>query len=281
MFKIYDLNYNEVNFPVDSLGLGLKALDIEIGSIQYNSIYSESSNTDTLVKRYPKDREVSIQAMFTAYDTADYRLKRDRVYAFFRNLGVFYVAESHQPFKLLKVIVDEAYMPERPVIHWGMLDIPLKVLGTPFKQSIHTTLDIDNEGLLFNDKWAYGMGLSANENQWKYSFSNENPRFYNAGTEEIKLIRQKESEIKLTFKGPTVNGLLDIDDSSTTFKIWEDFKAGDVLIIKGDKVTLNGNNVLGETNFEFLTVKKGWNDWDIRGLNGQFDFDIDFRFLYD
>ena len=280
MFKIYDLNYKEVSFPVDDLGFGLKSLDINVGPVIYENIYTSSSRADQLVKRYPKDRDVSINAMFTAYNTVDWRLKRDRVYSFFRNLGVFYIAESYQPYKLLKVIVDESYEVDRPVIRWGLLEIPLKIIDTPFKQSLHTTLDIDAEGVRWNDKWGYGMGLSSDSSEWEYKFSNTNPRFYNAGTEEIKLIQQKESVIRLTAKGSTANNLLDIDDGSTTFKIFRALKSGDVLEIKGHQVRLNGNNVLQDTNRNFLTIKKGWNNWDIRGLT-DFVFEIDFRFLYD
>lgn len=523
MFKIYDLNYKEVSFPVDDLGFGLKSLDIDIGPVIYENIYTQSSRADQLVKRYPKDRTVTLHAMFTSYkkNVADWRLKRDRVYEYFRTLGVFYVAESYQPFKLLKVIVDADYMPDRPVNIWGMLDIPLKIIDTPFKQSLHTTSDIDSEGVRWNDKWGYGMGLSSEREQWKYRFgsdfttitginwndggistsngsiqlSNQNNiysdevtvspgerivfedtsnhpninfwrafeyndstfigviegqpgtntvslttrgnrlsfstsvhanqpvrapnvgvtiqptikrmlnttkfSFYNAGTEEVKLIQQKESEVTLhvisatsnpetsvnpipltfelggwwgstgekvtgnnptqirsvspydvvpgmtlrtppnnlyeynvlLFKGDTslgwgewlefgatytfndnytvrisvqrkdkapisatdlntvsslirsiegvsISDTIEIYDGKTRFTLNQNIKSGDVLKLKGNLIELNGNNVLGKTNRGFLTINKGWNHWEIKGLT-QFDLDINFRFLYD
>ena len=412
MFKIYDLNFKEVSIPVERLGYGIKALDISIGPIIYDTVYSNGNRADTPIKRYPKDREVSINILTTAADTIDWRMKRDQVYTFFRRLGVFYVAESYQPFKLLKVMVDEDYEVDRPVTRWGLAEIPLKIIGTPFKQSLHTTGTIGSEGMLFNNKWGYSMGTWFAENYWQYEFTgipvNENllsapydyqkPKgehavtilsgglpsgtytisfeytvnsgsnvvtnfllyaggiltrieldnyidsdservkkvfsipenlsgndivlyggtngaesidndvsftnikieegnvatpfdipssgsskkvtFYNAGTEEVKLIQQKESEITLTLYSIPPNNLIDIDDGSTTFKIWKEFKLGDVLKIKGDSITLNGVNVLGDTNFNFLTVKTGWNYWEVRGIKN-FDFKIDFRFLYD
>lgn len=280
MFKIYDLNYNELTFPKDKLGYGLRGLDISIGPVIHENIYSQSSYADKLVKRYPKDRQVSISILFTSMDTIDWRLKRDRVYEFFRNLGVFYVAESYQPFKLLKVIVDDDYEMNRPVNIWGQSEISLKIIDTPFKQSLHTTADIDAEGMQFNDKWAYGMGTWFAENYWQYSFTNEDPTFYNAGTEEVKLIKQKDSVITLTIKSAPPNDLIDIDDGVTTFKLFKACEPGDVLKISGHKVTLNGVNVMGDTNGNFLTAKKGWNYWDIRGVT-DFEFKIDFRYLYD
>ena len=278
MFKIYDLNYKEVSFPVDDLGYGLKSLDINVGPVIYENIYTSSSRADQLVKRYPKDRDVSINAMFTAYNTVDWRLKRDRVYSFFRNLGVFYIAESYQPYKLLKVIVDESYEVDRPVIRWGLLEIPLKIIDTPFKQSLHTTLDIDAEGVRWNDKWGYGMGLSSNTEQWKYKFTNTNPRFYNAGTEDIKLIQQKGSLIRLIPKESVP--WLEISDGTTSFRMNRQTTIDSPLTLKGHQIRVNNANVLDQTNREFLTIKKGWNNWQIRGIS-KFEIEIDYRFLYD
>ena len=282
MFKIYDLNYKEVSLPVERLGYGIKALDISIGPIIYDTVYSNGNRADTPIKRYPKDREVSINILTTSADTIDWRMKRDQVYAFFRRLGVFYVAESYQPFKLLKVMVDEGYEVDRPVTRWGLAEIPLKIIDTPFKQSLHTTGTIGSEGMLFNNKWAYGMGTWFAENYWQYEFAGVKPTFYNAGDEEVKLIQQKESLITLKINAVPTNGLIDIDDGTTTFKLWYDFKVGDVIRIHGKHVTLNGKNVLGDTNFNFLTVKTGWNYWDVRGVpNRDYEFKIDFKYLYD
>lgn len=409
MFKIYDLNYKEVRFPVDDLGFGFKSLDIDIGPVIYENIYTQSIRADKLVKRYPKDRSVSINAMFTSYNTIDWRLKRDVIYEFLRTLGVFYVAEEYQPFKLLKVIVDTDYMPDRPVNIWGMLEIPLKIIDTPFKQSLHTTLDIDREGVRWNDKWGYGMGLSSEREQWKYSFGpipvkkvfnhtffengsiylhngqnadanqqlgrlkNHYPveinqsyridiketggtinyiriyhydsagnkvgdegtenvngngstsydftalgssirfllyavgdlqvnvsgigsnnlteidivglfdtthkfRHYNAGTEQVKLIQQKESELTINIESSA--NWLEIHDGKNTFRLNRSVKAGDILIIRGHLILLNGNNVSGDSNRVFLTVKKGWNNWEIIGIKN-FEFKINYRFLYD
>ena len=282
MFKIYDLNYKEVSLPVERLGYGIKALDISIGPIIYDTVYSNGNRADTPIKRYPKDREVSINILTTSADTIDWRMKRDELYSFFRRLGVFYVAESYQPFKLLKVMVDEGYEVDRPVTRWGLAEIPLKIIDTPFKQSLHTTGTIGSEAMLFNNKWAYGMGTWFVENYWQYEFTGVKPTFYNAGDEEVKLIQQKESLITLKINAVPTNGLIDIDDGTTTFKLWYDFKVGDVIRIHGDKVTLNGTNVLGDTNFNFLNVKKGWNYWDVRGIPSRdYEFKIDFRYLYD
>ena len=283
MFKVYDSNFKEVKIPVDSLGFGSRALEINVGPVIYENVYSQSRRADTLVKRYAKDRQVSIVLMVSGMDETDFRMKRDTLYSFFRKLGVFFIAEAQQPFKLIKVIVNDDYDIDRQTPEIAMPEIPLKIIDTPFKQSLHTTLDIDSEGVRWNDKWGYGMGLSSDSSQWKYSFDTDagqsyDFKFLNAGTEAVKLIQQKESRIRVEFK--VAGSWFEISDGTTTFRLNKSYVKGDVLVIRGSKIFFNGQNVLQDTNRNFLTVKQGLNTWQTRGSK-YYDFSIDFRFLYD
>ena len=283
MFKVYDSNFKEVKIPVDRLGFGSRALEINVGPVIYENVYSQSRWADTLVKRYAKDRQVSIVLMVSGMDETDFRMKRDELYSFFRNLGIFFVAEEQQPFKLIKVIVNDDYDIDRQTPEIAMPEIPLKIIDTPFKQSLHTTLDIDSEGVRWNDKWGYGMGLSSDSSQWKYSFDTDagqsyDFKFLNAGTEAVKLIQQKESRIRVEFK--VAGSWFEISDGTTTFRLNKSYVKGDVLVIRGSKIFFNGQNVLQDTNRNFLTVKQGMNTWQTRGSK-YYDFSIDFRFLYD
>lgn len=403
MVKFYDENYKEVYLPGDSrLHYGSIPLELTISSIQMEKAGGKSK---------PVGRTASLRGAIIASDDIDMDMKMDNVMTFLRRLGEFYVAKANTPFKLLKVEVLDSYDIEPGNGVLTEFVVPLNVLKPFYKQSLHTTGTIGSEGMLFNNKWGYGMGTWFAENYWQYEFKgipvnenilntynfrkrsseyavpilqggltkgtytisfeynvNSSPNgvtnfllyagspavyielesyveagsdrifgtfsitdaqslrevtlyggtsaaeslnndisfnnvkiekgsqatpfnipggstsqkytFFNAGNEEVKLIQQKESEITLTLYSIPPNNLIDIDDGSTTFKIWKDFKLGDVLKIKGDSVTLNGANVLGDTNFNFLTVKTGWNYWEVRGLKNA-DFKIDFRFLYD
>lgn len=277
-FKIYDLNFKKVDLPKDRLGFGLNGLDINIGSIVYESIYATGSGTDQLHKRIPKDRKVTIDFFYTSKDILDWSLKRDTIYSFFRNLGPFYIAEEFEPHKLLKVIVDDPYEIERVVDVWGKSTINLKVLDTPFKKSLYTSLTLNDEGAQFNGKWSAGMGISTDESTWKYRFVNEKPRFLNIGDTSIKLIREKDFYIHLLIDQD--GQFVEIYDGQNTFRYNKAVKVGDQLVIKGSTVELNGNNVLGDTNFTFLEVSEGWNEWEVRGLT-QYKFYVRIRFLYD
>lgn len=275
MVKFYDKNMNEVYLPKDTdLHYGSYPLELNISSIEYEKQGK---------KRVPIGRQASLSAFIIASRETDMKLKIKRIYEFFRTLGEFYVADSDTPFELLKVSVDQSY--DIGFGNGALIDyeIPLNVHKPYFKQSLHTTLDIDSEGVRWNDKWGYGMGLSSDKSEWKYSFDTDagqsyNFKFLNAGTEEVKLIQQKDSRIRVEFK---VSGSwFEISDGSTTFRLNKSYVNGDVLVIRGSKVFFNGQNVLQDTNHNFLTVKKGMNTWQTRGPK-YYDFEIDFRFLYD
>lgn len=276
MVKFYDKNMNEVYLPKDTdLHYGSYPLELKISSIEYE----KRGN-----KRVPTGRQASLRAFIISSRCSDMQMKIDRIFEFLRSLGEFYVASAHTPYKLLKVSVDQSYTIDYGNTVLTDFEIPLVVHKPYFKQSLHTTLDIDREGVRWNDKWAYGMGLTSEKERWKYSFNHSGGSgtfdfsFFNAGTEAIKLIQQKESVIRIKFNAS--GGFQRISDGDTEFRMDKSYVAGDVLEIKGHKVTLNGNNILGETNRNFLNVKKDWNHWRLTGA-WQLELDIEFRFIYD
>lgn len=399
MVRIYDESMKEVFMPKDEdLHYGSYPLELILSSIQI-----EKSGRKTI----PVGRTASLRVFIIASRHTDMDLKISNVFEFFRSLGVFYVAKENEPFKLLKVEVNSEYTPEIGNTALTEFEIPLTVLKPFYRQSLHTTADIDREGVRWNDKWGYGMGLSAEKEQWKYSFkpeptatqlngnlfengsiflsngqnadtnqqlgrlkdnypvvkndsyrlnlnetggtinyirifhydsagnkigdegtenvngngsttyeftalgdyirlllyassaaqvnvsgigtvteislsgyvnTNHTFKFYNASTEEIKLIQQKESSILL--RALSNASWVEIDDGETTFRLDRTLIVGGPLTLKGHQIRVNNANVLHQTNRNYLTIKKGWNEWEIRGIKN-FEFDIDFRFLYD
>lgn len=400
MVRIYDENMKEVFMPKDEdLHYGSYPLELTLSSIQ-----TDKSGRKTI----PVGRSASLRVFIIASRHTDMDLKIGRIFEFFRSLEAFYVAKENEPFKLLKVEVNSEYTPDIGNTALTEFEIPLTVIKPFYRQSLHTTADIDSEGVRWNDKWGYGMGLSAEKEQWKYSFEpkptsiiltsdlfeqgnihnsgghnlntvlthvrtidnhivakgtqynikldessgnadyvrilhynadgsfisndagmtvvngngtseytftalgerlrlviypygnnqvlasdigtktkiniagyvqiNHSFKFYNAGTEALKLIQQKESVVAVNIKSSAE--WLEIFDGDKAFRLNKAVKNGDVLELKGHQILLNGRNVAGVTNRTFLTVKKGWNEWQIRGITN-FEFDIDFRFLYD
>ncbi len=215
MFTIYDLNFNAVTLPVDDLGYGLRGLDVEVSSTaQEVTEQTISGVPGSIITGYrDSGREMSIHARLKAKDAIDFRLKRDRVFSFFRRLGTFYITEKQQGNKLMKVRVVEGYQFQRSENNqtFATVDIPLKIIGQPYWISRYTSMDLhDSNGIPFNSHWSFGMGLEVDPDKLKYQFSNQSSiNVFNAGTVPIKTIQEKDNCI-IT---------IEINQSVTNFKI--------------------------------------------------------------
>ena len=108
------------------------------------------------------DRPVSLFLRIKAADAADFRLLRNEVFATFDVGSAFYVAESDVPSRVLKVVVDESYIPDRLTEEYADFDINCRTLDSVFWESKYTTLELHDSGY---DATAEKYGLVDNINQ--------------------------------------------------------------------------------------------------------------------
>ncbi len=290
-FKIYDLNFNPVPLPVDDLGYGLRGLDLIVSSIGQevteHTIPGRPGKITTGVR--DDDRDMSISARIKAMNATDYRMKRDRVYSFFRGLGAFYVTEAQQGNKLMKVRVIERYTPERPdnLQTYAFVDIPLKIDGHPYWISRHKTMDLhNNKGVPANGNWSFGMGLDVSADDLTYQYENVSEfSIYNAGIPLKTILEKDDCEIKIEIKQNVTSFLL----YDSTGRKWEynsakesswSLKPGDVIIFNGHDVRLNKTTIMERTNRYYPVLKSGINTLRIYGLL-QYKITFNFRFKYD
>src|SRR5699024_7551183 len=92
------------------------------------------------------EREIKLEMLLKAYDTQDYRLLRDAVYAMFQTSDTLYVVEEYEPGKRYHIAVDESFIPERIQNNqrYANATINCSMVGIPFAESIGTTMDIDS-----------------------------------------------------------------------------------------------------------------------------------------
>jgi len=289
-FKIYDLNFNPVPLPVDDLDYGLRGLDLEVSSIgqeptQHN-IPRRPGNIITGVR--DTDRDMTLSARIKAMNATDYRLKRDRVYSFFRGLGAFYVTESLQGNKLMKVRVIDQYVPERPdnLQTYAFVDIPLKIDGHPYWISRFKTMDLHkHNGIPANGNWSFGMGIDVSPDNLIYQYENASEfNIYNAGI-PLKTIQEKDNcEIKIEIKQNVTSFILydatggKWEYNPTKNSDWK-LKPGDVIIFNGHDVRLNKTTIMERTNRYYPILKEGINKFKISGLP-KYKITFDFRFKY-
>lgn len=289
-FKIYDENFNLVPLPTDDLGYGFRGLDLDVSSISQDvtehTMQGAPGNLVTGVQ--DKDRDIALKARIKAMTPTDYRLKRDVMYSFFRDLGAFYVTESQQGNKLLKVRVVDQYMPERVTNNrtYAFVEIPLKIDGQPYWISLFKTMDLHRyKGIPMNGRWSFGMGLDVEPSKLKYQFENVNQfEFYNAG-KQLKTIQEKGNcEIRLEVKQAVTSFMIE-DATGRKFEYnpsknsdWA-LKNGDVIIFNGHDVRINGTTIMERTNRYYFVIGQLMNRWKVTGLSN-YKITLDFRFKY-
>lgn len=254
MFIIYDLNFREVSLPKDNFGLGLEGLDLFFSSIGRNV----SDEHRTHVTDGP--RSANIRAYIKSMSRQDYKLKRNRVYSFFRQLGDFYIADIDEPNKLLKVSVDTEFTPNwlDGVNHAAEMDIPLSIIGQPYRISRYTTLELQN--LKRDGKWSRGMHLRRDDAYNQYVFINDTDiSVYNPS--DIDLYIKQHLDFKIKFEClQSMNRISLLDADSNEFIFSDNLVTGDVIEIEGHRIRKNGQLSAAKFNDVYPTLKGGYSE---------------------
>ena len=169
MFKIYDLNMKEITLPK-----GVMPLEIFVGSVSKNRVTEEVDGRAGVVDygfNYT-DRPVSLFLRIKAADKIDFRLLRNEVFATFDVGSAFYVAESDVPSRVLKVVVDESYIPDRLTEEYADFDINCRTLDSVFWESKYTTLELHDSGYSATAE-KYGLVDNIDDEKVKYRFEPE------------------------------------------------------------------------------------------------------------
>lgn len=169
MFKLFDLNMKEISIPD-----GVKPLDIFVGSIakerQTEAIPGRNGIVDYGANY--TERSVDLSLWIISNATVDYRLLRNELYALFDRGNAFYIAESNVPSRVLKVAVDESYIPERITRRHASVEISCRTLDSVFWESTYTTSELHDSGFdAIVEK--YGMADSINSDMTKYVFEQD------------------------------------------------------------------------------------------------------------
>src|SRR5699024_2468907 len=156
----------EIPFPD-----GVMPLEIFVGSIGKDRV-TEAVDGRAGVVDYGfnyTDRPVSLFLRIKAKDKIDFRLLRNEVFATFDVGSAFYVAESDVPSRVLKVAVDESYIPERLTAEYSDFDITCRTLDSVFWESTYTTLELHDSGYsAIAEK--YGLVDNIDDEKVKYRF---------------------------------------------------------------------------------------------------------------
>ena len=116
------------------------------------------------------ERPVSLFLRIKAADAADFRLLRNEVFATFDVGSAFYVAEADVPSRVLKVVVDESYIPDRLTEEYADFDINCRTLDSVFWETIYTTLELHDSGYSATAE-KYGLVDNIDDEKVQYRFT--------------------------------------------------------------------------------------------------------------
>ncbi|MFA2589988.1 phage tail family protein [Bacillus mobilis] len=217
-------------------------------------------------------RTINCSFYFKAVDMWDYALLRDEVFRLFDSREAFYIIDQRNPGKRWLVKYSSPYSIEQ---NWkyGFFEIDFVTVKLPFAESIGTTMD---DFTFDSDLWQIGQGLVAEDT--KYTHNTTSFQIYNAGHVTID---PKSMPLKIYFTGGSNS--LQIKNK-TTGDLWSyasNTMLGDWILLDGVKVTRSGfGSIFGKTNFGLITLKPGWNDFELIGPKGEWKIEFNFRFYY-
>ena len=129
--------------------------------------------------------------------------------------SAFYVAESDVPSRVLKVVVDESYIPERLTEEYADFDINCRTLDSVFWESKYTTLELHDSGYSATAE-KYGLVDNIDDEKVHYRFEPEiletvfnNPSQWESGSINSTngSLTDSDSEIRMTNYIDTIPGM--------------------------------------------------------------------------
>ena len=156
----------EIKFPE-----GLMPLDIFVGSIAKERATETIEGRSGIVDYGTNyvDRPVELSMWINSSDTTDYRLLRNELYALFDTGNAFYIEETRVPSRVLKVAVDESFIPDRLTIRNASVDVTCRTLDSVFWESKYTTLELHDNGYSATAE-KYGLVDNIDDEKVKYRF---------------------------------------------------------------------------------------------------------------
>ena len=213
-----------------TLPKGVMPLEIFVGSVAKNRVTEEVDGRSGVVDygfNYT-DRPVSLFLRIKAADAADFRLLRNEVFATFDVGSAFYVAEADVPSRVLKVVVDESYIPDRLTEEYADFDINCRTLDSVFWESRYTTLELHDSGYSATAE-KYGLVDNIDDEKVQYRFIPETDYQPN-----LISLTQSAWEVGNWY---TTNGTAGNQTGNVRTK------SGQIPLVKGEKYTLKDSSV--------------------------------------
>lgn len=274
-FTIFDPNMNKIDYPV-----GVLPLDFLVSAIEKER-YIETVNGIPGNVNYGfdyKEREVTLNFWLRHYHGEhDQKLLKSELYAMLDSQHYFYVSDDRLPTRVLKLAIDEPYLPDRiNGSNISTLEVKCQIIGLPFWETKYTTEKIEAKGYdaIYE---RFGMGDGINIDYPNYLFKENTIYIWNGGNVTVD---PRNMSLKFELSNVTSDGNFTISNETTSEKfVYKEAIASKKLTIDGTKVLINTTNKLRDSNRKFISLVPGLNKLTIS--NGTFGYIlVDFPFYY-
>lgn len=274
-FTIFDPNMNKIDYPV-----GVLPLDFLVSAIEKER-YIETVNGIPGNVNYGfdyKEREVTLNFWLRHYHGEhDQKLLKSELYAMLDSQPYFYVSDDRLPTRVLKLAIDEPYLPDRiNGSNISTLEVKCQIIGLPFWQTKYTTEKIEAKGYdaIYE---RFGMADGINIDYPNYLFKENTIYIWNGGNVTVD---PRNMNLKFELSDVTSDGNFTIANETTSEKfVYKEAIASKKLTIDGTKVLINTTNKLRDSNRKFISLVPGLNKLTIS--NGTFGYIlVDFPFYY-
>lgn len=275
-FKLYDPDMNELKFPD-----GVMPLDFLVSSIEKTRYTEEVKGIPGLVDYgfdYKTRNDASLAFWMDHHrGEYDYHLLVSEINELLDSQSYFYVSCNNLPTRILKIVVDSAYMPERiQDSKYANLEVPVEVIDLPFWRTKYTTQDIEKNG--YNavvEK--FGMADGIHMDYLTYTPKTNTFSIWNGGNVTID---PRHFDLSIRILYATSKGDVTIENLTTGEKfIFKRQFENTHLNIFGSRVMLGSTNWLRESNRKFISLAPGENKIKISNVEHQ-GVSFDFPFYY-
>lgn len=275
-FTIFDPNMNKIDYPV-----GVLPLDFLVSAIEKER-YVEN------IKGIPgpidygfdyKDREVTLNFWLRHFHGEhDQKLLKSELYAMLDSQPYFYVSDDRLPTRVLKLAVDEPYLPDRiNGSNISTLEFKCQIIGLPFWRTKYTTQDIEALGFdAIAEK--FGMADGLNIDYPKYTFTENKFTVWNGGNVTLD---PRNMPLKIKLKHLVTDGTFKLTNKTTgeTFEYYTP-RNGNTVDLDGVQAFLGYQlNRLRQTNRKYISIVPGINEIEYSGGTMD-DIQFDFPFYF-
>lgn len=275
-FTIFDPNMNKIDYPV-----GVLPLDFLVSAIEKER-YVEN------IKGIPgpidygfdyKDREVTLNFWLRHFHGEhDQKLLKSELYAMLDSQPYFYVSDDRLPTRVLKLAVDEPYLPDRiNGSNISTLEFKCQIIGLPFWRTKYTTQDVETKGFEAIAE-QFGLADGLNIDYPKYTFTENKFTVWNGGNVTLD---PRNMPLKIKIKHLLTDGNFKLTNKTTgeTFEYYAP-RTGNTVDLDGVQAFVGYQlNRLRQTNRKYISIVPGINEIEYSGGTMD-DIQFDFPFYF-